>query len=519
MRPILKGDEMRAADARAIAGGVAGPTLMENAGVAVARAIEARYGRERRVAVLCGPGNNGGDGFVIARVLKSDWTRVYVIGDPDGLKGDARHHYDRLRKERARLPVTTVRTLDELAAAATELGRASVVVDALLGTGSHGAPREITAAAIAAIRRERARGARVVSVDLPSGVPVDGEAFDWPTVEADLTVTFAAKKPCHVFPPAAALAGTVVVASIGIPDSALEFDGRGAPLFELEATDARAVFPPRSLDSHKGDFGHVLIVAGSVGKAGAAVLAARGAFRAGAGLVTVASVGDVCRLVTLAQPEVMTLSLGEAAECGDAPRAAERVLELAAGVDALVIGPGLGRDEKTQEFALDVIARCGVPAIIDADGLYGLRAQTMSRVAKRDRPTVLTPHPGEMARLIGVSTPAVQADRRAAVLRAANETRAVVVLKGRHSLVGTPRPEIRLNPTGSPSLATAGSGDVLAGVIGALLARGVGADLAASAGVYLHGVAGERAGRRKPWGVVAGDVAEALPRAIASLGR
>lgn len=519
MRPILTADEMRAADARAIHGGIPGPTLMENAGLAVAKAIEARHGRERRVAILCGPGNNGGDGFVIARVLKSDWTRVYVIGDPDALKGDARHHYERLRKERARLPVTSVRTRDELAAVAAELARATLIVDALLGTGSQGAPREMTAAAIDAIRRERARGARVVSVDLPSGVPADGGAFDWPAVEADLTVTFAAKKPCHVFPPSASLSGTVVVAPIGIPDDALQFEGRGAPLFELEASDARAVFPPRSLDSHKGDFGHVLIVAGSVGKAGAAVLAARGAFRAGAGLVTVASVGEVCRLVTAAQPEVMTVSLGEAAECGDAPRASARVLELAATLDALVIGPGLGRDEKTQEFALDVIARCGIPAVVDADGLYGLRAQTMSRVAKRDRPTVLTPHPGEMGRLIGLDTAAVQADRRAAVLRAANETRATVVLKGRHSLVGTPRPEIRLNPTGCPSLATAGSGDVLAGVIGAILARGASAEAAASASVYLHGVAGERAGRRKPWGVVAGDVAEALPRAIASLGR
>lgn len=519
MRPILTADEMRAADARTIHGGVPGPTLMENAGVAVARAIEARLGRERRVAILCGPGNNGGDGFVIARVLKSDWTRVYVIGDPEAIRGDARHHYDRLRKERARLPVTAVRSEEELAALAAELGRASVVIDGLLGTGSHGAPRDLMAAAVEAIRREKARGARVVAVDLPSGVPADGGAFDWSAVEADLTVTFAAKKPCHVFPPGTAHAGTVVVAGIGIPDAALQFDGRGTPLFELEADDARAVFPPRALDSHKGDFGHVLIVAGSVGKAGAAILAVRGAFRAGAGLVTVASVGEVCRLVTAAQPEVMTVSLGEVAECGDAPRAAARVLELATTMDAVVIGPGLGREDKTQDFALDVIARCGIAAVVDADGLHGLRAQTMSRVALRGRPTVLTPHPGEMARLIGIETAAVQGDRRGAVLRAANETRATVVLKGRHSLIGTPRPEIRLNPTGSPSLATAGSGDVLAGVIGAILARGVSAEAAASAGVYLHGVAGERAGRRKPWGVVAGDVAEALPRAIASLGR
>ena len=174
----------------------------------------------------------------------------------------------------------------------------------------HGAPRDLAALAIDGIRREKARGARVVSVDLPSGVPADGGAFDWKTVEADITVTFAAKKPCLVFSPASELAGTVVVAPIGIPDQALQFSDRGFRLFELEESDARAAFPPRAKDSHKGDFGHVLIVAGSVGKAGAAVLAARGAFRAGAGLVTVASVGEVCRTVTTAQPEVMTDSAG-----------------------------------------------------------------------------------------------------------------------------------------------------------------------------------------------------------------
>ena len=218
MRPILTGDEMRAADAWAIVHGTPGAALMENAGLAVARAIESRFGRERRVAVVCGLGNNGGDGFVVARVLKSDWTRVYVIGDPDALKGDARHHYDRLRKERARLPVEVIRSEAEWSGKAAEFARCSLVVDALLGTGTHGAPRGLAEGVIRSIRGERARGARVVSVDLPSGVPADASALDWPAVEADLTVTFAAKKPCLVFSPASEFAGTVVVAPIGIPD-------------------------------------------------------------------------------------------------------------------------------------------------------------------------------------------------------------------------------------------------------------------------------------------------------------
>lgn len=519
MRPILTGDEMRAADAWAIVHGTPGAALMENAGLAVARAIESRFGRERRVAVVCGLGNNGGDGFVVARVLKSDWTRVYVIGDPDALKGDARHHYDRLRKERARLPVEVIRSEAEWNGKAAEFARCSLVVDALLGTGTHGAPRGLAEVVIRSIRGERARGARVVSVDLPSGVPADASALDWPAVEADLTVTFAAKKPCLVFSPASEFAGTVVVAPIGIPDEGLQFSDRGVRLFELDATDALAAFPRRKKDSHKGDFGHVLIVAGSVGKSGAAVLAARAAFRAGAGLVTVASVGEVCRLVTLAQPEVMTESLGEGAECGDAAKATARVLDLAATKDAIVIGPGLGRSEKTQDFVLDVVARCGLPVVIDADGLFGLRAQTLSRIAQRDKATVLTPHPGEMARLLGIERDAVQKDRVKAVRRAVGETRGTVVLKGRHTLVGTVQSEIRVNPTGSASLATAGTGDVLAGVIGALLARGVPAEAAAGASVFVHGLAGERAGKRRPWGVVAGDVIESLPPAIASLGR
>ena len=519
MRPILTADEMRAADAWTIVHGLPGTTLMENAGLAVARAIESRFGKERRVAIVCGLGNNGGDGFVIARALKSDWTRVYVIGDADTIKGDARHHYDRLRKERARLQVTVIRTEAEWAEKASEIGRCSLLVDALLGSGSHGAPRDLAAPVIESIRRERARGARVVSVDIPSGVPTDAGAFDWPTVVADLTVTFAAKKPCHVFSPASELSGSVVVAPIGIKDEALQFGERGFRFFELEESDARAAFPPRIKDSHKGDFGHVLVVAGSVGKAGAAVLAARAAFRTGAGLVTVASVGEVCRLVTLAQPEVMTVSLGEGAECGDMPRAAARVLEIAAGMDALVIGPGLGRADKTQDFVLDVVARCASPVVIDADGLYGLRAQTLSRIAQRDKPTILTPHPGEMARLLGIEKAAVQADRVKALRRAVAETRSTVVLKGRHTLVGNTRSEVWLNPTGSPSLATAGTGDVLAGAIGAIVARGLAADSASAAGVFIHGLAGERAGKRRPWGVVAGDVVDALPKAIASLGR
>ena len=519
MRPILTADEMRAADAWSIVHGTPGPTLMENAGLAVARAIESRFGKERRVAILCGLGNNGGDGFVVARVLKSDWTRVYVMGDPDSIKGDARHHYDRLRKERARLPVTVIKTEAEFEEKAAEIGRCSLVVDALLGSGSHGAPGGLVALGIEGIRRERARGARVVSVDLPSGVPADAGPFNWKTVEADLTVTFAAKKPCLVFSPASELAGLVVVAPIGIPDQALQFSERGLRLFELELSDARIAFPARAKDSHKGNFGHVLVVAGSVGKAGAALLAARGAFRTGAGLVTVASVGEVCRLVTMAQPEVMTESLGEAPECGDVPRAAARILEMAAGMDALVIGPGLGRTDKTQDCVLDVVARCGLPVVIDADGLYGLRAQSLSRIAHRDAPTVLTPHPGEMGRLLGIENEAVQRDRVKVVRRAVEETRSTVVLKGRHTLIGTVRSEVWLNPTGSASLATAGTGDVLAGAIGALVARGVAPEAAAAAGVFVHGLAGERAGRRRPWGVMAGDVVEALPNVIASLGR
>jgi len=519
MRPILTADEMRAADAWAILHGVPGLTLMENAGLAVARAIESRFGKERRVAIVCGLGNNGGDGFVIARVLKSDWTKVFVIGDPEAIQGDARHHYDRLRKERARLPVTVIRTDAEWAEKAAEFSRCTLVVDALLGTGAHEAPRGLAPLVIESIHRERARGARVVSVDLPSGVPADGGPFGWKTVEADLTVTFAAKKPGLVFSPASELAGTVAVASIGIPDEALQFSDRGFRLFELEEEDALAAFPARKKDSHKGDFGHVLVVAGSVGKAGAAILAARAAFRTGAGLVTVASVSEVCRMVTVAQPEVMTESLGDFVECGDAPHAAARVLEIAASMDAMVIGPGLGRSQKTQDFVLDVAARCGLPVVVDADGLFSLRGPSLARLAQREKATVLTPHPGEMARLLGVDKESVQKDRVKALRRAVSETRGTVVLKGRHTLVGNTRSEVWLNPTGSPSLASAGTGDVLAGAIGAILARGIAPDLAAGAGVYIHGLAGERAGKRRPWGVVAGDVIDALPKAIASLGR
>ena len=513
---------MRAADAWTMVHGLPGTTLMENAGLAVARALESRFGKERRVAILCGLGNNGGDGFVIARVLKSDWTRVYVIGDPEKIKGDARHHYDRLRKERARLQVTVIQNEAEWSEKAAEIGRCSLVVDALLGSGSLGEPRDLIALAIEGIRRERARGARVVSVDLPSGVPTDGGPFEWKTVEADLTVTFAAKKHALVFSPGSEMAGSVVVASIGIKDEALQFDDRGTRLFELEESDARAAFPARAKDSHKGDFGHVLIVAGSLGKAGAAVLAARGAFRTGAGLVTVVSVGEVCRIVTMAQPEVMTTSLGEGAELGDLPRAAGRIIEIAAGMDAVVIGPGLGRSEKTQELVLDVVARCPRPVVIDADGLNNLAECNLAERAAwsigTEQPVVLTPHPGEMARLIGSDAATVQSDRIGIARSFAAAHGCVLLLKGARTVIASPDGEIWINPTGNPGMASGGMGDVLSGMIGALLAQGLGVAEAARLGAFLHGAAADSvAAARGEIGMLASDVIEALPPVIAGL--
>jgi NAD(P)H-hydrate epimerase len=359
-------------------------------------------------------------------------------------------------------------------------------------------------------------GRPVVAADVPSGLSSDRGAVPGVAVRAALTVAFGAPKLCHVLPPASGSCGRTVVADIGIERRVLE--KRARRLWLTEASDARTLLPPRPLDSHKGDFGRVAIVAGSRGKAGAAVLAARGALRAGAGLVTVFCPESLQGLVVGALPEAMTSGLPEVDGRLDA-RGAPALLRALSDFDAIVAGPGLGTAPGTVALLERMLAAVALPAVLDADALNAFAGRPRFFVRRRG-PTVLTPHPGEAARLLGTSTRAIQADRLGRARELARRARAVAVLKGSHTLVVRPGGEAAVNPTGTPLLSTAGSGDVLAGVLGALLAGGLEVAEAAVAAAWLHGAAAEALEPRLgDAGLLAHEVADALPGVRAGLRR
>jgi len=517
--PVLTAEEMRRADRRTIEEvGLPGPVLMENAGAAVARLVQERFPGARRIVVLCGRGNNGGDGFVVARRLGAR-AEAFLLGSREAVQGDALTHL--LACERSEGRVTVVEDEPAWTAARARLEDADLVVDAVLGTGLRSEPTGLAAEAVAAIVRRFEAGVPVVAVDLPSGLPSDGGAVVWPAAKATVTVTFAAPKRSHVLPPACHHVGELVVADIGI--SARSLAAAGPSLFLLEDEDAAGAFPLRRRGAHKGDFGHVLVVAGSVGKTGAAVLAAGGALRAGAGLVTVATPEPCLSVVAAARPEAMTEPLPATPGGGPHEASLVRLVALAGERDAVVLGPGIGQDPGTRALVRAFVRACPVPLVVDADGLNALAAAGGETGAldalRREGATVLTPHPGEMARLVGRPTSEIQRDRPAAAADLARETGAIVVLKGERTLVAEPSGRAAVAGTGNPGMATGGTGDVLAGVVGALLARH-GALLSATAAVVVHGRAGDIAAREKgEEGLTAGDVVEALPAAIESVRR
>jgi NAD(P)H-hydrate epimerase len=392
---------------------------------------------------------------------------------------------------------------------------ADLVVDALLGTGLSRAPSGLIGRVIADLERDGPSA--VVSIDLPSGVSSDSGVLPGGAVRAALTVALAAPKYGHVLPPGCDRVGELRVADIGIPRSVLDAAAE-SPLGLLEDADAEAAFPPRAAAAHKGDYGHVLVIAGSVGKSGAAILAGLGALRAGAGLVTVATPAPALPLVAMGRPEMMTEPLGVGPGGGLDREALKRALALAAGRDAAVIGPGLGQDPDTADFVRSFVRECAVPLVVDADGLNALAASPEGVAPARSAATVLTPHPGEMARLSGSTSAEVQGGRLSAARALAARVGAFVVLKGHGTIVADPDGGAAVNPTGNPGMATGGTGDVLSGVIGALLARRCAAWLAATAGVFVHGRAGDLAAARLGQdAMLAGDLADALPEAIRSL--
>ena len=503
MLPLLTAAETRAAEAEAERRGLPPSILMENAGTAVAEAAAKLGGPAARFLVVAGPGNNGGDGYVAARKLHAAGRQVDVwrVGDAARLGGDAARNH--AAAAQGGVPVHS-------SAAALPLRPGDVVVDALFGTGLARAPEGEAADAIRHILRWRAEGVRVLAVDLPSGLASDtGRAFE-PCVAADLTVTFGTQKLGLALEPGATLAGCIDVVDIGLAEVT-------PSTWLLEPSDGPRWLPPRRSDSNKGTYGHLLVVAGSRGKSGAAALAGLAALRSGVGLCTVATPVDALSDVQGHAPELMGIGLPAAAVLG--PTHLDVLLAAAEGKDALLIGPGIPRGSETHALLGELLARLDVPVLVDADGLNALAGHP--ELLQRSRaPVVLTPHPGEMARLTRTSVSEVQGDRIGRARNFARTHRVVVVLKGARTLVADPGGQLRVNPTGNPGMATGGTGDVLSGMIGAFLAQGLAPMDAASVGVLAHGLAGDAASRR--WGrlgVIASDLTAALGEVWTAWGR
>jgi NAD(P)H-hydrate epimerase len=487
---ILTAAQMRDADRVTIDDiGIPSLVLMENAGRQVVAAMETAY-EERlagRVAVLCGRGNNGGDGFVVARTLlqRGIETAVFVIGALTDVRGDARTNLDIL----GRLGVTVVEIGDEQSWELhfSEISQCTLIVDAIVGTGLRSAVGGMMETVIADVN---ASDIPIVSIDLPSGISADTPHLIGDCIQASMTVTLAAPKVPLVLPPAEMYAGDVVIADIGIPYEVIDgLEGRHVELLTPE--QLREAVEPRAADSHKGDFGRVTIIAGSRGKTGAAYLAGMGALRSGAGLVTVATPGACLPIVASMGPELMTEPLGEADAYTMTAAAIDRVLELTQ--DVIACGPGLGRSADVAGFVRALVDRVDVPLVLDADAITVLADDPGRLMGSEERDIIITPHPGEMARLVGASVEEVQANRIEMASDFASTHRVYVVLKGHRTVIASPEGRVFINPTGNPGMATGGTGDVLTGMIAAWLAQLLDAEAACRLAVFLHGAAGDMA--------------------------
>jgi ADP-dependent NAD(P)H-hydrate dehydratase / NAD(P)H-hydrate epimerase len=497
--------------------GVPGLTLMENAGRSVAEFIEQRFPRleRRRIVVLCGKGNNGGDGFVAARHLLGMGAKpdVYLFAASGEVQGDAGVNLGRWQDAAGEAHV--VLGADKMPAAKAALASADIIVDALLGAGARGPVEGLLREAIEAVNG-RKRGQSVVAVDIPSGLAADTGEAQGAAAKASYTVTFTAPKVGMLLGSADSYVGQLEVRAIGSPAELIEEVGKGK-IHWSEAREFAEFAAPRSPDGHKGDYGHALIVAGSVGKSGAAVLASWAALRAGAGLVTLATPEPALPMVASHTPEVMTEPLPATAAGSIALRSLEggRFDAILKGKRALGIGPGLGTQEETQEFVRTVVRKRSVPIVLDADGLNAFAGRA-SELKSADGRLALTPHPGEMARLVGSAIGEVQARRVEGARKAAADWNAYVILKGHQTVIAAPDGSAYVNSTGNPGMGTGGTGDVLTGMLAGLTAQ-YGTDdwqRLLAFGVYLHGLAGDLAYAESGEApLMATDLIQFIPRA------
>ncbi len=510
---LVDAASMRALDQRTIQAGTPGRVLMERAGMGAAEAFTKAFpdlvGRE--IGVVSGKGNNGGDGLVIARALCSRGTpaRVWLLGSEADLRGDPATMLAAAR--RAGVRVDAVLGEGALDSARRDLEGCAGLVDAIFGTGLERPVKGLPRAAIDLLNGLAAQR-RVLAVDIPSGVDATTGAVLGTAVRADLTVTFGLPKLGHVLFPGAGHRGRLAVVDIGIPPGFVEEAGLREGL--LTHAGVLAALPARPADAHKGTFGHLLVLAGSPGKTGAAAMTGQAAMRCGTGLVTLASPESLNPILAAKLTEVMCEPCPETDGRTLGRKALERLPDLSQGKTALAVGPGLSTHPETRELVIELVRDATLPLLLDADGLNALAGRAdLLREARG--PRVLTPHPGEMARLLGIDGAAVNADRIGLSRRLAGESGAVVVLKGAHTVVADPEGEVCVNTTGNPGMASGGMGDALSGLIAGFLAQGVAPTPAAGLGVYLHGLAADRAAHERGMiGLLASDVIDRIPRTL-----
>ena len=527
MKKILTAAQMREIDRRTIEErGIPGLVLMENAGVRVYEVLAIRFSplNDRRVVILCGKGNNGGDGLVVARQMvvrgEADGLTVVLVGDPGELQGDAATNYSMLRA--VDYEPVAVRSAEDWQQLRPQLLTAQVIVDALLGTGLRGPAKGIFLEIIRDLNTNFGH-AEVIAVDMPSGMPSDSGEPGGKALRASRTITFTAPKVSQIFPPNCEQVGELTIAPIGTARSMLDANPQ-LNLALLEGSDFAHLFAPRDRSAHKGNFGHVFVIGGSPATPGAVLMAATSAtaaLRSGAGLVTAATSRGAVATMVAHTPELMTLSLPENADGSFDVEAFD--MSLIEGATVLALGPGIGTAVGSRELARKIVREAEQPLVVDADGLNALAEAGDWQAASRM--LVLTPHPGEMARLTGLSTAEVQSRRVEVTREFAVRRNAYVVLKGNRTLTATPEGMVLVNPTGTPAMATAGAGDILTGIMAGLLAQFPAErfpdqppEIVIAAAVYLHGLAAEiAAAETTEPAMLATDILRFLPEAIKRL--
>lgn len=507
---ILTAEQMREADRRTITEvGIPGVVLMESAGRAVVSEILQRFQHlaPGPVVVLCGKGNNGGDGLVVARtLLQIGWqVQTIILAADHDVSGDARIYLEILKRLDATLEFAA--DLSKAEALLAHIPTPALIIDALLGTGLR-AP--VSGLYAVAIKWMNSSAALKVAIDIPSGLDATSGAILGSALIADLTVTLAAAKLGQCIYPGVTCCGELVVVEIGIPQEILNEVAAGTL---LDASEVQKLLPPRPIAGHKGTFGHLLLVAGSAGKSGAAALAASAALRSGAGLVTLATPSSLQETLATKLTEVMTVALYEVA--GELSEAAfAQISMLWQDKSVLAIGPGLGRSPETTALVRKIVKECPLPLVIDADAIFALAGHLETLKARTVGTTILTPHPGEMAYLLGCSISQVEEDRVGCAQRFSEECGAVIVLKGARTVISAADGGIVINPTGHAGMATGGMGDLLTGMIAAILAQGVTPLAAAATGVWLHGRSADRLFVRfGDAGLLASDLLVEIPQA------